>query len=252
VEFDGGYIKLGGFSTRSISYQAASQAIDDCKTRYKRTIDPYRPLQSLRSNFKYVELFVDQIFTGEGFAISVQATYLGMDNIISFQDLRGSLYVFMVEDNVEAYSKVEDKIVNNRNVFRDYAIKDQQFSLAKGETYSITTEWTIPDAKVPIKPGDLTAVAAVYDLDDTTSEKGNTGNDVQVPRCVQSATPKSTAYDKDNDLPVVLDVGLTYNGDLKVDAKIDDDDGISVAYILYNTEAPNATIWSYAEMELTG
>ncbi len=252
AEFDGGYIKLGGFSATSVTYQTASQAIEDCKDRYQRSINPLRPLQSLRNNFKFLELYVDQVFTGNGFAVSVEAQYLGMDNLLSVQNLRGSLFVFMIEDNVEAYSKVHDENVLNHNVFRGYAIKDQRFTLVKDETYSITVEWTIPNTKVPIKPGDITAVAAVYDLDDTSSENGNSGNEAQVPRCIQSATPKSTAYDKDNDVPVISDIGLKYNGELKIDAKIHDDDGISIAYILYNTESANATNWSFEEMELAG
>ncbi len=252
AEFDGGYIKLGGLSTNSINYQSASQAVEDCKTRYTKTINPLRPIQSLRNDFKFVELFVDQIFTGDGFAISVEARYLGTDAIISMQNLRGSLYVFMVEENVEAYSTVLDEFVINHNVFRDYAISDQQFTLTADETYSITMEWKIPEAKVPIKPGDITAVAAIYDLDDTSSSDGNKGNDAQVPRCIQSATPISTAFDKNNDLPVINDISTEYNDDLVINAKLDDANGISKAYLLYNTESQNSTAWSYEEMTVAG
>jgi cytochrome c-type biogenesis protein len=252
AELDGGYIKLGGFSTTSIDYSSASQAVEDCKKRYERTINPRRPLQSLRNEFKFVELFVDQVFTGNGYAVSVQAKYLGMDTLVDFQSLRGSLYVFMIEDHVQAYSKVLDEDVINHNVFRGYAIKDQQFTLDKDETFSIMVDWPIPDALVPIKPGDLTAVAAVYDLDDVTSEKSGMGNDAQVPRCIQSATPKSTAYDRDNDLPVINDIGTNYNGELRIDAQLDDPEGISRAFVLYNTEADNSTNWYYEEMELAG
>jgi hypothetical protein len=120
------------------------------------------------------------------------------------------------------------------------------------ETYSTTVEWKIPDAKIPIKPGDITAVAAVYDLDDTNSEKGTMGNDAQVPRCIQSATPRSTAYDKNNDMPIVTDFVTSFNGEFQIVANLDDEDGVSKAYVLYNAEAQNSTEWSYVEMELAG
>ena len=252
AEFDGGYIKLGGLSSRSIDYQSSSNAVADCKTRYDRKINPLKPLQSLRSDFKFVELFVDQVFTGEGYAVSVDVTFLGTSAFVSLEDLRASLYVFMVEDNVEAYSTVLDEHVMNNNVFRGYAIKGQQFTLANGETHSTAVEWTIPESTVPIKPGDLTAVAAVFDLDDTSSENGNQGNDAQVPRCIQSATPKSTAYDRENDIPVLTDVTPKFNGNLEITAAFDDTNGISKAYVIYNVEAQNATVWSYEEMTVTG
>lgn len=252
AEFDGGYIKLGGLSTNSISYNSASQAVEDCKDRYKRSINPLHPLQSLRNEFKFVELFVDQVFTGEGFAVSVSARYLGMDTLVSIQNLRGSLFVFIIEDNVEAHSKALDENVLNHNVFRGYAISDQEFTLNVDETFTTTVEWKIPEATVPIKPGDITAVAAVYDLDDTNSENGNSGNDAQVPRCIQSATPQSSAYDKNNDLPVVSDVETNYDGDFHFNLRFDDADGISKAYVLYSNEAQNSTEWSFEEMEVSG
>jgi hypothetical protein len=252
AEFDGGYMKLGGLSANSISYQSASQAIEDCKSRYNRDINPLRPLQSLRNNFKFVELFVDQVFTGEGFAVSVEVRYLGMDTIVATQNLRGSLYVFMIEDNVEAYSTVEEKVVNNRNVFRGYAIKDQQISLSEDETFNTIVEWKLPDAKIPIKPGDITAVAAVYDLDDTSSQNGNSGNDAQVPRCIQSASPRSSAYDRNNELPTVSDMNINYDGEVNIEAKFVDEDGISKAFVLYNVNSSNSTSWSYQEMTLAG
>jgi hypothetical protein len=160
--------------------------------------------------------------------------------------------MYSFEEDVEAYSTVLDENVNNHNVFRGYAIENQDFTLANDETYSTTVEWKIPDAKIPIKPGDITAIAAVYDLDDTNSEKGTMGNDAQVPRCIQSATPRSTAYDKNNDMPIVTDFVTSFNGEFQIVANLDDEDGVSKAYVLYNTEAQNSTEWSYVEMELAG
>jgi hypothetical protein len=49
AEFDGGYIKLGGLSANSIDYGSASQALEDCKSRYQRSFNPLHPLQSIRN-----------------------------------------------------------------------------------------------------------------------------------------------------------------------------------------------------------
>lgn len=252
AEFDGGYIELGGLTNRGVDYASANQAINDSATRYE--IKPSQPLQSLRSSFKFVELFVDQVFTGDGFAVSVQVHYLGSSAILPLQQLRGSLYVFMVEDNVTANSVILEKNVTSRNVFRGYAIKDQQFTLTYDKTYATTVAWTIPKANIPIKPGDITAVAAVYDLGDTSSGEGVTGNKAQVPRCIQSATFASTAFDRHNDLPVVSSVDTQYDSNLKINVKIDDSDGIAEdgAYLLYNFKAPNSTLWFYTKMNVTG
>lgn len=253
VEFDGGYIRLGGIDVSDpVTYSNAAQAVEDCKIRYEQEIDPWNPRQSLRNEFKFVELYVTQVFTGDGYAVSVQVHYLGMDTLLFSDTLSGSLYVFIIEDNVTAYSMVVEENVANHNVFRGYAIEDEQFSLSEDEWFETTVLWDIPEATVPIKPGDLTAVAAVYDLDDTDSQNENQGNNVNVPRAIQSATPKSTAYDLGNDLPVVDDIKITYNGEAQISAKFDDKDGISMAYVLYNTEAANATLWEYVEMEISG
>ena len=252
ANFDGGYIELGGMTGGSLDKSTALQAIEDCKTRYERNINPLRPFQSIRNDFKYVELFVDQVFTGDGFAVNVEAKYLGTEAFLPLEQLSGSLYVFMVEEGVEAYSTVEERTVVNRNVFRGYAMKDQQFTLANGDSYTTTVEWDIPDAKIPVRPGNITAVAAVYDLDDTSSQEGNQGNSAQVPRCIQSATPRSTAFDRENDIPVISNANGAYNDGVKINAKIDDDNGISMAYVLYNFEASNATVWNSVEMNITG
>lgn len=253
AEFDGGYIRLGGLDTSDpVTYANAEQAVSDCQIRYERQIDPWNLRQSIRNEFKFVELFVTQVFTGEGYAVSIKVHYLGMDTLFYSNPLSGSLYVFMIEDNVTAYSTVMEENVENRNVFRGFAIEDEQFGLAQDEWYETTVVWDIPEPKVPIKPGDLTAVAAVYDLEDTDSQHQNQGNNVNVPRAIQSATPKSTAYDLGNDLPVLEDVKITYDGEAQISAEFEDENGVSMAYVLYNTEAPNATTWEYLEMEISG
>jgi cytochrome c-type biogenesis protein len=254
VEFDGGYIELGGMTgTTSINYQTATQALADSTTRYERQFNPWNPRQTIRNEFKFVELYVRQVFNGNGYAVMVEINYLGMDTLLLSDDLQGSLYVFIIEDNVTAYSTVLDENITNHNVFRGYAIKDHQFTLSEGDTYAAAGEWEIPsDATVPIKPGDLTAVAVVYDLDDTDSENDNQGNHAGVPRAIQSATPKSTAFDLQQDLPVLDGITITYDEGAHFSARCDDDNGISIAYVLYNTEAANATHWESVEMTVTG
>jgi cytochrome c-type biogenesis protein len=100
---------------------------------------------------------------------------------------------------------------------------------------------------------DVTAVAAVYDLDDTDSGDGIYGNPNPVPRCIQSATPASTAYDLDNEAAPVGEVSVTAEGaTLSFDAAIDDPDGVSSAAIHINTEGANSTNWTAIELRVTG
>jgi hypothetical protein len=254
AEFDGGYIELGGLTgTTGVSYDTATQALADSTTRYERQPNPWNPVQSIRNEFKFINLHVRQFFTGTGYTATVEIEYLGMDTLLPATDLSGSLYVFMIEDNVTAYSTVMEGNITNHNVFRGYAIKDHQFTLSEGETYLTAGEWEITtDATVPVKPGDLTAVAVVYDLDDTGSENDNQGNHAGVPRAIQSATPRSTAFDLEQDLPVLDDITITYDSGAHISAHCDDENGISVAFLLYNTEASNATHWEWVEMMVTG
>ena len=97
--------------------------------------------------------------------------------------MNGELIVFMVEDGVPAYSSYLDEVWNNRMVFREYGINDEQFTLAEGESTTVSAVWKVPttqvdgdgvsgDIKIPINPGRIIPIAAVFDLDDTDS-----GND---------------------------------------------------------------------------
>ena len=88
------------------------------------------------------------------------------------EDLEGSLYVFMVEDDVTAWSKVEEAPVLNHNVFRGYALQDMQFTMSPGDEQTFAGVWPIPKIEVdpneeypegtpvPIKTMDITAIAA--------------------------------------------------------------------------------------------
>jgi len=255
AEFDGGYIELGGVAnTESVSYTSAKSAEQTCKDRYQTTIDPLHPLQSLRNGFKFVKLEVNQMFSGDGFAVIVKATYLGTSAFVETKSLNGQLFVFMVEDNVTAFSKVNGQDELNHNVFRGYAFNAQAFSLKSGESKDFATNWPIPSGeKVPVKPADVNAIAVAYDTDDTSSENNNQGNRAGVPRAVQSATPLSTAYDSQNDIPRASAVQMTSSGGkMRISATFDDSNGMSSAFALYNTKAANATNWSVAQFNLTG
>jgi len=255
AEFDGGYIELGGVAnTESVDYNSAKTAVQTCQDRYQTTIDPLHPLQSLRNGFKFVKLEVSQMFTGEGFAVMARATYLGTSAFVETKSLNGQLYVFMVEDNVTAFSKTNGKDELSHNVFRGYAIKAQAFTLKSGESRDFVADWALPAGeKVPVKPADVNAIAVVYDADDTASENNNQGNRAGVPRAVQSATPLSTAYDNQNDIPTVSAVKITAaGGKTRISATFDDANGIATAFAVYNTKAANATNWSVAQFNLTG
>jgi cytochrome c-type biogenesis protein len=259
AEFDGGFRHvLGGEDGEEANYQVYSDAITDSLTRYDD--NNFNPLDN---NFKFVNLQLFQEFSGDGYRVSVKIDYLGSSSELpglgilprNSPDLSGSLYVFMTEDNVTAWSseRNDGEYVENNAAFRGYAIKDEQFSLAKDETFEIMAEWQFPeDPVIPIKPGLITAVAAVYDLDDTTSGRSEGGNPASVPRAIQSATPKSTAFDLGSDIPSIEDITITNDKEVHFSAKFDDADGVSAAYLLYNTEAANATSWEYAEMEILG
>jgi cytochrome c-type biogenesis protein len=259
AQFDGGFRQAsGGEDGEDANYQTYSQALADSYTRYEdSTLNPFD------NNFKFVNLQIFQEFSGDGYRVSVKVEYLGSASDrpslgllpINSPDLSGSLYVFMTEDNVTAWSSERNggEYVDNYAAFRGNAIKDEQFTLARDETFEIMAEWEFPeDPVIPIKPGDITAVAVVYDLDDTSSGRSDGGNPASIPRAIQSANPKSTAYDLGNDLPTVGEIDFIYDGEAQISAKFDDEDGISKAYMLYNTEGSNSTNWEYMEMEISG
>jgi hypothetical protein len=255
AEFDGGYIELGGMTGGTLNYDTAKTAVKDSQGRDQTKIDPRHPVQSLRNGFKFVRLEVRQMFDGSsGFAVAVKATYLGTTALVDTKALNGQLCVFMVEDNVTAFSTNTKQNELNHNVFRGYAFKDQTFSLKSGESKTFSTNWDVPKGgRVPVKPGDISAVAVVYDADDTTSQPGAQGNPNRVPRAIQSATPLSTAYDSQCAIPQLGVLKMTRSGDrVKFTASFDAPRGIAAAYALYNSEAANATNWSVATFNLTG
>ncbi len=250
LEFDGGYVELGGFSTSTLPIDETNirTAIDDSQLRYDDK--PLRVMDRLTWAFPYVFLEVDQIYEDGSFFVSGVVRYDGNAKLVGAPQLRGSLYVFMVEDSATAYSTVYEHDVVNDAVFRGYAVEAEAFQLNNREEYYFSATWDIPDATVPIKAQDVYAVAAVYDEGDTDSSRGTDGNmKAQSPRSVQSATSRSTAYDKANEEPEVTEV--TVEGK-SVTVIMDDDMGIARAYLFYNTVAPNASEWEAVELTITG
>ena len=251
VEIDGGYIELGGFSTSQTPITETNVKSAVAKSSQRYDDKPLRPLERLGWSFPYIWLEVDQIFDGDGFYVEVKMRYDGNAKLVTTPALRGSLFIFMVEDSVTAFSKVYDMDVSCDAVFRDYALKGQEVTMGNREEKIVTAQWEIPDAKVPIKPQDVYAVAALYDLGDTTSGDESEANiRANSPRCVQSATYRSTAYDRGNQrLPTIKEPRME-NGRLMVE--MDDDGGISRAFAFYNEEAANSTGWTSVELTLSG
>lgn len=255
AEFDGGYIELGGVTSPggSVDYSNALDAIKTCEKRYEVTINPLHPLQSIKTKFKFVNLYIEEYFYGDRIGVTVKVEYLGTNVFTLRERLNAELYVFIVEDNVPAYSIVTNQIEINNNVFRGYAIKGEKITLNRGENTTLSGEWVIPkDLKVPVKPYDLYAIAAVFDLDDTSSQDGNKGNKASVPRCIQSASARSTSIDIGNKAPVIKDIKASAKGDkIRVSADISDDDGLVSAYVLYTTDNSGLN-WSYSPLKMLG
>jgi hypothetical protein len=104
-----------------------------------------------------------------------------------------------------------------------------------------------------IIPGNIEVVAVVYDQNDEA--KSNTPNPKQgLIRAINSATPRSTAYDADNDIPTVAMVEeTTSNGNANIMAFFDDEDGIGTASVFYNYESANYTgEWFSQNLEIQG
>ncbi len=255
AEIDGGYVKLGGASPNEISDANVNTGLDSCNSREDVTINPRQPIRSLLNGFKFVNVHVSQFYTGDGFSAIVNVEYTGTTAPVGASDLNGILYVFMVEQDVEAFSTVLEETVVNPNVFRGYAIKEESFSLSSGDSQIFAGEWKLPtDALVPVKPGDVQAIAVIYDADDTSSEgTEGWGNNVGTPRALNSASARSTAFDLGASIPIFGEFDESYSNDeATIEVQIDHEEGIISAFVVYNYNATNATDWSYADMELVG
>ena len=243
AQFDGGYIEeLGGGDG---TYETYKDHYFECGER----------------DVKPTELRVWQEFREDRFVFTVNLTYLGEGGFSLPTDpdqLDSSVYLFVVEDDIMAWSSVEEKEVMTHNVFRETAMHNVQVVLQPGETWNNEVEWVIPDTIMypsghedhdgnpqegehpiltPINPAKISVVAVVYDNDDTsrTTSSGKTGNAADTPRAANSATPQTTAYDEQNEPPKVVGYEENLNGNIaEISATLEDEDGIGSAYVIYN------------------
>ena len=212
AQFDGGYIEeLGG----------GDGTYDTYKDHY---------YESGERDVKPTELRVWQEFREDRFVFTVNLTYLGEGGIstpLNPDILDSSVYLFVVEDDIMAWSSVEEEEVLTHNVFRENALTNEQIELQAAETWTHEVEWIIPDTidymsghedkdgnaqegehpiPTPINPAKISVVAVVYDNDDTsrTTSSGKTGNAADTPRAANSATPETTAYDEQMNLQRLL------------------------------------------------
>ena len=245
AQFDGGYIEeLGG----------GDGTYDTYKDHY---------FESGERDVKPTELRVWQEFREDRFIFTVNLTYLGEGGIstpFNPDVLDSSVYLFVVEDDIMAWSSNQDQEVMTHNVFRETALHNQQVQLQPAETWTHEVEWVIPETIIypsghedgegneqtgehpiptPINPAKISVVAVVYDNDDTsrTTSSGKTGNAADTPRAANSATPQSTAYDEENEPPKVISYDEKLSGNIaEINAMLEDDDGIGSAYVIYNFE----------------
>ena len=277
AQFDGNYRYVGGGGDSN--YQDYVNAISESGQREGDGND---------EPFKIVDLDIYSEFIGsesEGeagqFKITVDIEYHGQtggdggvptepDDVLGESpDLNGELFVFMVEDGVPAYSSYLDEIWNNRMVFREYAINDEEFTLEEGEATQFSAVWKVPttqvdgdgisgDIKIPINPGRMIPIAAVFDRDDTDSgndEDSNGDDTYPTPRSIQSATPESTMYDNpDRDIPEIKTKTEKYLDEgAEIQTTFDADEGIGTSYVVYNYESSNFTgEWTTDEMKIEG
>ena len=249
VQFDGKYHEESG--GHEGNYQEYVQAIQNSGTREDN------------GNFEIVDLDIYcefRVSEGVGqFEITVDILYHGTANSESNDDLEGSLYVFIAEDELLAYSSYLDEQVNNRMVFREYAIEDKEFTLGVGESTTYTVVWEIPitqidgygvsgNIKIPINPARLIPIAAVFN-----------GNE----EVVQSATPQSTYHDRSKNsefLNVIHNSeSVNNNGEVEIEISFNNDEIVS-AYVIYfvkgnegdGNETGTEDLWSFAPMVIDG
>jgi uncharacterized protein YneF (UPF0154 family) len=221
--FDGGYRESGSGVTP-----------DDIKTDYDDCGNHVPERQA--------EIFVTQEFTQTGINIEVMVHYLGGDPGVDSTPT--------IEDNIWAWSSFLKEMYLNHNVFREWAIEDEEFRLEAGEWYNTSTEWSWPSTQptIPINPGEVSVIAAVYDREDISSGDNNAG----AARASNSANPKSTSVDFANPGPSISNIGVTDRvSDSIIGADIDDSDGISSVWLVYNNSAIDHD-WNMIQMDVDG
>ena len=110
ADTDGGYVESGGHqATSSCNYADVKQALEDSGSRDD-------------SEMKMVDIEIYNSFNAQTntFSIDVKATYLSSTgSIMEDPRLNGRLFIFMLEDNVTAWSKTLDEFALCHNVFRE-------------------------------------------------------------------------------------------------------------------------------------
>ena len=119
-------------------------------------------------------------------------------NNVGTSSISGSLYLFVIENGVWAYSSHLDKNVSSDHVFRGYAMEDERQTIDANGWFNTSDSWKIDqDATVPINPDNISVVAALFDTSDHDVRPPPNGEYVNLLtfRCIQSATPESTEHD---------------------------------------------------------
>ena len=227
-------------------------------------------------------LNVTQTYNGEGaFTVTATLTYLGEgfnpdltdptgipQDIADGDTLDYEIQLFMIEHDVYAYSSQHGGMVVTPMVYRGNAGQPATGSLDAGAEAVVMAEWAIPSeiehpsghATPGVKPldpmvvpGNIEVVAVVYDQNDES--KSSSPNPKQgLIRAINSATPRSTAYDAENEMPTVMQIDeTTEDGNANIMAFFDDEDGIGTASVFYNYESPNYTgEWFSQKLEIQG
>ena len=263
ADFDGGYIQT------IYSDNSYEDYVEDYEHSGDRDVKP-------------TELRVWQEFKGDKFTFHVNLTYLGDPDFIpvvggQLQDeLNPTVYLFVVEDDILVYSSDMEKDVIAHNAYRGTALEDARpGTMNPGDEWTTVVDWEIPekvvypdghqdyegnddagehDIPVPVNPANVEVVAIVFDLDDTSSQDSKGGNQKSVPRAINSATPRSTAYDEQNEPPKVTEYEETLNNDeAGLTVTFDDEDGMASAYVLFNyNNATHAGEWDFLYMHIEG
>ncbi|HJP43621.1 MAG TPA: hypothetical protein QF608_01780 [Candidatus Poseidoniia archaeon] len=272
AQFDGNYRYEGGGSESNY---------DD----YKAELEDSGPRDGDDGeDFKIVDLDIYSEFIGsstEGevgtFKVRVDMTYHGLAGPESWEqqagledtNLDGTLYVFMVEDDVTAWSSYLEQDWVNMRVFRGYAIEGEEFTLQKDEAATYEAVWKVPttqvDAdgvegpiKIPINPGRITPIAAVFDRDDTESGGKNddpSDDTYPTPRSIQSASPQSTIYDNpERDVPEIdRQRELFTEAGAQLEVEFEAEEGIGTSFAVYNYDSQDYTgEWQVAELKIEG
>ncbi len=268
LEADGGYVQLGGShgSTADANYDDMKEAIYDSGDR---------------DAIKMINLRVGTMYDGTMFSIKVEIDYIENNETFDPMDplrpdtLNGLLHIFMVEDNVTAWSTTNDEFVTTHNVFREYALEGREITLEPGESLSgdsaIYADWEVPTTmirdgeeepiRVPVNPKNVYPLAVVFDTDDTSSGRGdgsdnNDGGDDNdgTPRALNSATPRGTAYDLGSEPPTIeLREPTSVGGKIQINTHIEDDSGeLTGAYVVYREAGQDDAQWSYKPLTIDG